>query len=658
MRELMDDSAAAYTHALHWSMSGESAHARKTIEILNDYGRTLSSISGHDARLLVGITGIHFINAAELIAYSDAGWRASDRERFGRMLREVMYPVIENFYPTANGNWDASMIQTMMAMGVFLDDRSIYQRGVDYFLKGRGNGSLTNYIKPSGQCQESGRDQHHTLMGLGYLASAAEIARNQGLDLYGTAGNRLAAAFEYCAKYGLGHDVPFERFVSVDGRYDHERISEVGRGWSVPVFELPYRHYHLRSKIPMPFSENMLRKLRPEKPTVDHKPWSTLMFAQGVLPVKRVGLRVEMLTSIQGTDRWDWWQARTAQVPGEEALWVTTMSETGKAVSHDFHDIYQTLSRDGGKTWSKPALIPSLRRARHEDGFEVAIGDLWPTWHQKTGSVLTTGKTFNFEGGKREIFTREKVSYAVMNPKSGEWGPMRFLSMPEKDHAGEPIVAANAGNNQRVDLPNGEILLPVRYQRGAARRNYTSVVVRCGFDGKTLAYREHGSELNIPQDRGLYEPSLTEFEGRYYLTLRADHSAFVTKGDDGINFEPIREWKFDDGTPLGSYNTQQHWITAGGGLFLVYTRRGADNDHVFRHRAPLFIGQVHPETLRVIRDTERVLIAQNHATLGNSGVCWLNENESMVTCGEGLLRLGKRKGEPNKVHFVKVIAGR
>ena len=132
MRELIEDSAAAYTHALHWSMSGESAHARKTIEILNDYGRTLSSISGHDARLLVGITGIHFINAAELIAYSDAGWRASDRERFGRMLREVMYPVIENFYPTANGNWDASMIQTMMAMGVFLDDRSIYQRGVDY----------------------------------------------------------------------------------------------------------------------------------------------------------------------------------------------------------------------------------------------------------------------------------------------------------------------------------------------------------------------------------------------------------------------------------------------------------------------------------------------------------------------------------------------
>ena len=656
MRELMDDSVAAYTHALHWSLSGSRAHANKTIEILNDYAQTLKSVEGHDARLLVGITGIHFVNAAELIAHSDTEWSVADRERFAKMLREVLYPVIENFYPRANGNWDASMIQTMMGMGIFLDDRSIYQRGVDYFLNGEGNGRLTNYIRPSGQCQESGRDQHHTLMGLGYLTSAAEIARNQGLNLYETAGNRLATAFEYCAKYGLGHAVPFERFVSVGGWYDHHKISEVGRGWGVPVFELAYRHYHHREKMPMPFSEQILRKTRPEKPSTTHKPWSTLMCAQEPLPVKKVELRVEKLTAIQGTERWDWWQARTAQVPGERPLWITTMSETGKKVSHDFHDIYQSLSRDEGKTWSKPEIIHSLKRAKEDNGFEVAPGDMWPTWHAKSGLIIATGKTFNFEGGKREIFNREKVSYAVMNPKSGEWAPMKFLKMPEKDRLGMAIVAPNAGNNQRVDLPNGDILLPVRYQRGLKQRNYTTVVVRCGFDGETLTYKEHGSELNIPQDRGLYEPSLTEFEGWYYLTLRADHSAFVTRGKDGINFESIREWKFDDGTSLGSYNTQQHWITAGGGLFLIYTRRGADNDHVFRHRAPLFIGQVHPETLRVIRSTERVLIPENHATLGNSGVCRLNDRESLVTCGEGLMRLGKRKGELNKVHFVKVVA--
>ena len=182
------------------------------------------------------------------------------------------------------------------------------------------------------------------------------------------------------------------------------------------------------------------------------------------------------------------------------------------------------------------------------------------------------------------------------------------------------------------------------------------MVVRCGFDGETLTYKKHGSELNIPQDRGLYEPSLTEFGGRFFLTLRADHSAFVTSGTDGIHFDPIQEWKFDDGEPLGNYNTQQHWVTVGGGLFLIYTRKGADNDHVFRHRAPLFIGQVNPKTLRVMRATERVVLPENHATLGNSGVCRISDKESWITCGEGLLRLGKREGEKNQVLFVRILA--
>jgi len=228
--------------------------------------------------------------------------------------------------------------------------------------------------------------------------------------------------------------------------------------------------------------------------------------------------------------------------------------------------------------------------------------------------------------------------------------------MPEKDRSGTTITGCNAGCTQRVDLPDGDIFLPVRYWRDPKKHNYTSTVVRCSFDGATLTYKEHGTELNIPKGRGLYEPSLTKFGGRYFLTLRADHSAFVTSGKDGIHFDLIREWKFDDGQVLGSYNTQQHWMTVGGGLFLVYTRRGADNDHIMRHRAPLFIGQVNPKTLRVIRSTERILIPENEATLGNSGICRISATESWVTCGEGLLRLGKRKGQRNKVHFVKVTA--
>ncbi len=379
-----------------------------------------------------------------------------------------------------------------------------------------------------------------------------------------------------------------------------------------------------------------------------------LSFSSATAADHTIDLTFENLTPIHGTHQWDWWQARTAVIPGPQTLWVTTMSETGKTGSHNFHDIYQSFSRDSGLTWSPPVIIPSLKRTRQADNYDVAPGDLWPVWHAKTGRVLTTGKTFNFADGEREERLRERISYATMNPTTGEWGPLRFLQVPEKDHSGKPIIAANAGCNQRVDLSNGEILLPVRYWRDPEKHNYTTIVARCSFDGETLSYLEHGSELTIPKGRGLYEPSLTQFRDRFFLTLRADHSAYVTSSRDGLIFEPIEEWKFDDGEVLGSYNTQQHWVTIGGGLFLVYTRKGANNDHIMRHRAPLFIGQVDPEKLRVIRATERVLIPENHATLGNSGICRISDTETLVTCGEGLLRLGKRNGENNKVLFVRI----
>ena len=369
----------------------------------------------------------------------------------------------------------------------------------------------------------------------------------------------------------------------------------------------------------------------------------------------KIQLQIEPLGSIPGSSQWDWWQARTAYIPSKAPMCLTTMSETGKTTSHDFHDIYQSVSYDHGKTWSSAKLIPSLQRRQQQDGYQVAPGDLWPSWHAATASILATGKTFNFRDGKKEDYLREKVSYAVMK-RGKSWGPLRFLDLPERDHAGYPIIAANAGCTQRYDLPDGDVLLPIRYARDPKDRNYTSTIARCSFDGNQLSYQRHGTELNVAQGRGLYEPSLTAFKGNYFLTLRADHSAFVTRSNDGMNFDAIKEWKFDDGKPLGSYNTQQHWVTIGDGLFLVYTRRGADNDHIMRHRAPLFIGQVNPETLQVVRDTERILIQENHATLGNSGICRINNTESWVTCGEGLLRLGKRKGQNNKVICVRITA--
>ncbi len=275
----MRDATAAYTHMLLWVFTEREAHAAKAASILGAWSATLESVGNHDARLLIGMGGIQFCNAAELLKHTWSGWSQASQESFRAMLQNVLYPVIEDFYPTANGNWDASMIQTMMAMGIWLDDEAMFRRAVDYCRNGAGNGAINHYFNAFGQCQESGRDQNHTQMGLEYLVNSCEIAWKQGVDLYSAYDNRLAKGFEYTAQYNLGADVPFEYYESYRGRYRHKAISAKGRGRLRPMYEKIVNHYRNRMGMEMPWSVKAVEKTRPECGGVSSLPWSTLMYA-------------------------------------------------------------------------------------------------------------------------------------------------------------------------------------------------------------------------------------------------------------------------------------------------------------------------------------------------------------------------------------------
>ena len=63
-----------------------------------------------------------------------------------------------------------------------------------------------------------------------------------------------------------------------------------------------------------------------------------------------------------------------------------------------------------------------------------------------------------------------------------------------------------------------------------------------------------------------------------------------------------------------------------------------------RHRAPLFIAQVDPERLHVIRATERVLVPERGAELGNFGAAAITDRESWVTVAEGVWNDESRAG--------------
>ena len=215
----------------------------------------------------------------------------------------------------------------------------------------------------------------------------------------------------------------------------------------------------------------------------------------------------------------------------------------------------------------------------------------------------------------------------------------------------QPSIFSQA---QRVDLPNGDILLPI-YFKPLEDRCYSATVLRCRFDGTTLGYVEHGDELPYDVPRGFCEPSLTKFGDRFFLTLRNDVTGHVASGPDGLHFEKPRPWTFDDGSDLGSYNTQQHWVTHSDGLFLVYTRRDPRYNHIFRHRAPLWIARVDPQRLCVVRSTERVIVPQRGTRIGNFGVADVSPRETWVVTTEWMQPDGVQKhGSDNSIFVAKI----
>jgi hypothetical protein len=251
--------------------------------------------------------------------------------------------------------------------------------------------------------------------------------------------------------------------------------------------------------------------------------------------------------------------------------------------------------------------------------------------------VLVIGTQLRYSAAGAQLMDKPRsydCAYAVYDPRHAAWTAWKTLDMPLGGDNRFYQVAP--GCVQWLIRPDGSLLIPL-YDQGPQGGPYSTTVVQADFDGATLAYRRHGDELHLSDVRGLVEPSLVAFRDTYYLTLRNDLRGYVATSRDGLAFSAIKPWTFDDGSDLGSYNTQQHWLAHRDGLFLVYTRRGANNDHIVRHRAPLFMARIDPDRLCVIRATEKALIPERGVMLGNFGAAPVTEDESWVTDSEFIL---------------------
>ena len=297
-----NDAVAAYTHALAWFISGDVAHAHKAIAIMNAWAAVLRGHSNHNAPLQTGWAGSIWPLAAEIIRHTSTAWSAPDVAAFSRMLGDVYLDPIATGSIGTNGNWELVMAEAAAAIAIFLDDRPAFDRALAlwrrrlpaYFYLASdgpapvpppgprlGPSQLTAFWHGQtelvdGLSQETCRDFGHTSYGLASALAIAELAYQQGVDLYQEEAPRLHAAMEFHAAYLLGQDVPPWL---CGGRIDARVL---------PTWEIGYNHFHGRLGLELPRSRQLIEsKIRARGGVDHHIVWETLTHAK----VGAIGLR-------------------------------------------------------------------------------------------------------------------------------------------------------------------------------------------------------------------------------------------------------------------------------------------------------------------------------------------------------------------------------
>lgn len=287
------DAIAAYTHALLWYFTGQTAHAQKAIEIMNAWSTTLKEHTNSNAPLQSAWVAEVFPRAAEIIRYTNAGWSESDVARFETMLRDVYLPEVVNG-SSSNGNWELSMSEATMNIGIFLDDTATFQKGVSLW-RGRvpayiymtGDGktpvsppgenlsgsALTSFWYKQttfvdGVAQETCRDLGHVQYGFAAMVNAAETALIQGVDLYSEQSARMAAGLEFHANFLDGASVPSWLCGGSLNAVSPDAMWEIG-----------LNEFSGRLGMSLPHTQTLVGKIRPTGAD-HHMDWETLTHAE------------------------------------------------------------------------------------------------------------------------------------------------------------------------------------------------------------------------------------------------------------------------------------------------------------------------------------------------------------------------------------------
>ncbi|MDX6241506.1 MAG: hypothetical protein QOG10_6330 [Kribbellaceae bacterium] len=288
-----EDAIAAYTLSLAWYVTRDNRYADKAIQIMDAWSNTITDHTNSNAPLQTAWSASSWPKAAEIIKYVYGNWPNSGR--FATMLRNVYLPEIING-SNSNGNWELSMTEAIQGIGVFLEDKAVYDKAISLYrvrvpayVYLESDGALPK-TKPSqnldtsakivaywqgqgtfvtGLTQETCRDFTHTGYGISSISHVLETSRIQGIDLYPEFGERLRQA--------LGFQSKWERNLEVVPSWLCGGTLNRGLG---PITEVGYNALHTRLGIAMTNTQVLTESRRPAGSNNLFVAWETLTNAE------------------------------------------------------------------------------------------------------------------------------------------------------------------------------------------------------------------------------------------------------------------------------------------------------------------------------------------------------------------------------------------
>lgn len=207
--QIRKDAELVYATALRFAKTADMTYAKQAINILNGWAYAFqkytvlsASDDQHQPSLEASWTTPSFVAAAEIIRYYkpkgvSANWSSADIAQFIKFITTVKDNYIEKT-PVYNNNWNVSAGYAEMAVGVFLDDNAVFQKGINMI-----KAVLPKVILADGTLPElcGRKDCKHYQYSLTGVTFAAELANMQGDNsLYTALSNRISAGYDYMRK--------------------------------------------------------------------------------------------------------------------------------------------------------------------------------------------------------------------------------------------------------------------------------------------------------------------------------------------------------------------------------------------------------------------------------------------------------------------------